>query len=191
MKLREVKRWGIDIGNVIVKNFSREDRHCIEVLAKDFCSRNPGGAEHELLHVLDESLRKYAKLVPDAVRGVKKLVTISGPENVFVVSRAKGLERSVNRRLLTLFNIPGETGLRLNNVCFVDERQDKAGVCKDLLIDGHIDDNGEVLHALAGTVSQIVWFSPTLEDLTKWSPKLPKDVHIVHCWAHFWQKYDD
>ena len=191
MKLCEVKRWGIDIGNVIVKNFSREDRHCVEVLAEDFRSRNPGAAEHELMEALDEPLRKFARLVPDAVRGVKKLVMMTGPENVFVVSRAKGLERVINKRLLELFKVHEETGLLESSVNFVDERFDKARVCKYFGIEGHIDDNGEVLHALTGVVPQIVWFSPTIEDLVKWSPKLPQDVHVVHNWAHFWQRYED
>ncbi len=168
----EVKRWGVDFGNVLVKNIPHNIRGKVADLlaAQNFSD-------------LDDLLRKNSALVPDAIEGLKTLVTHYGPHNVWIVSRAAGFERTINRRLLTLHRFEEHTGLLEDHIIFVDRREEKAGVCLKLGIQGHIDDRGEVLSHLVGAVPLPVWFAPTANDIRRWSSHISPYVLQVNGWS--------
>ena len=86
----DVTKWGVDFGNVLVRNISPEGRK--ELIAS--YTRDPA--------TLDALLMRHPSLVPNAVPGLKRLVDLRGTNNVAIVSRAKGIERIINRRLFAL-----------------------------------------------------------------------------------------
>lgn len=177
-----VRKWGIDLGNVIVKNVSHDAR-CIlnaQLSGIDVSMLREGSTE---LADLDRVLRQWAELVDGALSGVKKLVQRVGEESVWIVSRCSGLERGVNARLLSLFDAYTVTGLLRDHVYFVDRRSDKADVCARLGIQGHVDDRGEVLYALRDVVPCLIWFNPSPVDEARWHDLLPEETRMVYSWT--------
>lgn len=189
MRISEVRKWGIDLGNVIVKNLSSDARHILQAQLSgvDVAMLREGS---EKLAELDLALRSCAELVDDSLEGVLKLVQRVGAEAVWIVSRCSGLERIVNARLLSVFDVYAATGLLRDHVHFVDCRSDKADVCARLGIQGHIDDRGEVLSAFKGVESCLVWFNPTFADVSCWCAQLPKETYTVYGWKELIAQLD-
>jgi len=189
MRPREVRKWGVDLGNVIVKNVSHTARHILnaQLTGIDVPMLREGSPE---LVSLDHVLREWAKPVDDALAGVQRLVQRVGADRVWIVSRCSGLERGVNARILSIFDAYAVTGLLRDHVHFVDRRSEKAGVCAQLGIDGHIDDRGEVLFAVKDVVPCLVWFNPTSADVSCWCAQLPKETYTVYSWNELITRLD-
>src|SRR3989338_7262409 len=90
--IRKASRWSIDFGNVLVQNIPREHRQEIHSI----CQRMRGDRDTE---ELDNFLITPSTLVPGAIAGLRRLVELNGSGNLFIVSRASGIERFVNCRL--------------------------------------------------------------------------------------------
>ncbi|KKU51164.1 MAG: hypothetical protein UX72_C0025G0022, partial [Parcubacteria group bacterium GW2011_GWA2_47_10] len=170
-----VPRWSVDFGNVLVQNISRENRGEIMELWLDMKDENDTAR-------LDEFLFECSSTIPNAILGLKTLVRMNGPENVWMVSRASGIERLVNRRLFKVHRFAGLTGFTPEQIVFVDLFSEKAEVCRALGIAGHIDDRGEVHFHLRGVVPNLIWFSPSKTDMARWTEPLGESVVQVLGW---------
>jgi len=160
--LKSARRWGLDFGNVLVKNIAHDRRPAILPLYKDAMD------DKDNLGFLDRYLFENSSVIPGAIEGVRFLIDCHGVENVFVVSRAEGMERFCNTRLFIAHRFFAWTGLRAENVHFVDKRAEKAAVCKALNLEFFVDDRGEVLSHLRGIVPNRIWFNPTVNDQIDW-----------------------
>ena len=172
---REVRRWSVDFGNVLIENFSKQAQAAVaEICArKDFLKNS---------QTLEEFLLKNSRLLPDAMRGLKRLVDRNGAENVFIVSRVDKEAVEINRVLFGVNKICELTGLLEANIYFVEMYSDKVDVCERLKIKNHIDDRGEVLSYMCGRLPHLIWFAPTKEDIEKWSVALGSNVVRVRNW---------
>lgn len=179
MDIRDVERWGVDFGNVLVQNLSPLARIN---LVQQLCPSKEKFSDGSWCAELDQFLIQNTSLVERALLGLGSLVCAVGAENVWIVSRAKGLERLINSRLMKVHRLFYWTGLLQDHVSFCDERIEKAHICNWLGIDGHIDDRGEVLFYLEHHVPALVWFAPTPEDRIKWMPRLDAEVILVENW---------
>lgn len=176
MSLKSAKRWGLDFGNVLVKNIARDKRSSIPKLYENFQK------DSDCLGELDRYLLENSSVVPGATLGVKFLTETHGAENVFIVSRAEGLERFCNMRLLIAHRFFIWTGLKPGNVYFVDRREEKAAVCRSLNLEAFADDRGEVLYHLQDIVPNIVWFNSTTSDYREWFMKI-RLIPVVDGWS--------
>ena len=158
-----------------MQNIPREKRRNISSLCSRMCD------EYDSQN-LDKFLLDNSFLVPNAILGLKTLITMNGSENVFIVSRASNVERLVNRRLFVIHNFYEMTGLLPMNIFFVDLCAEKAEVCRRLSVQGHIDDRGEVHYNLRGVVPNLVWFSPSKGDVSRWTQELSPHVIRVSGW---------
>jgi|GEM_PF-2686926 len=175
MDLRGIDRWGVDFGNVLVKNIPMSVR-------REMLQRYPNIETLEDTTNFDTFLFRHSSVVPNAFFGLKRLVETKGTDHVWIVSRAEGIERVVNRRLFIVHRFEEITGLSADQIHFVDKREEKAPVCERLCIQGHIDDRGEVLFHLVGVVPTLIWFSPTVNDLIRWSLSLSQSTYRVSGW---------
>ncbi len=168
-------KWSVDFGNVLISNFSKEDQAAVVEICvgKDFL-KDP--------KILNEFLLKSSNLLPDALRGLKRLVDRNGPENIFIVSCVDKEAIWINKMLFQVNRICELTGLLWGNIRFVEKRSDKVGVCEELKIENHIDDRGEVLSYTSGRIPHLIWFAPTKEDIEKWSEILGSSVVRVKNW---------
>lgn len=171
MNLKNATRWSVDFGNVLVKNIAREKREKISHLVSKIKDQN------NTLD-LDKFLLDNSFLIPNALAGLQELISRYGAENVWIVSRASGIERFINLRLFSLHRFAELTGFLPNHIYFVDLYHEKRNICHSLNIQTHIDDRGEVHFHLLGTVPNLLWFQPTKSDLSQWSKKLPQAVYI-------------
>lgn len=175
MDLRNIDRWGVDFGNVLVRNIPISVR-------REMLQRYPNIGALEDTTEFDTFLLQHSMVLPNAFLGLKRLIEIKGEDRVWIVSRAEGTQRIVNRRLFVVHHFEKITGLPIDHIHFVDKREEKALVCQWLGIQGHIDDRGEVLFHLLGVVPNLIWFSPTINDLLKWSLDLRSTTCRVSGW---------
>jgi len=175
MDLKSVDRWSVDFGNVLVQNIPISVR-------REMVQQYPNIETLGYTTEFDRFLLQHSSVVPNAFFGLKRLTEIRGADQVWIVSRAEGIERVVNRRLFIAHRFEEITGLSIDHIHFVDKREEKAHVCKRLGIQGHIDDRGEVLSHLVGVVPNLIWFSPTASDLFKWSLRLSGSTCRVSGW---------
>lgn len=179
LPLREVKRWGVNLGNVLVKNLSPETKYKI---SKTFIFPKYRVLNHaEKLQEIDAALAANSQLVPLALEGLGLMIKNCGAENVWIISRASGMERFFNSRLIFGHKIYEKTGLRRDHVHFVDEAREKADLCRTLSIQAHIDDRGAVL-AHMPEIPARVWFNPSASDYRHWAHKLDLPVLLVFGW---------
>lgn len=89
---------------------------------------------------------------PNAMRSVRRIVEIFGPDNVFVVSKlGSDMQKLTETWLLETMDICGETGLRQENIHFCTQRsgrQGKGAVASRLQLSHFVDDNFECLNSL-------------------------------------------
>jgi hypothetical protein len=157
MKFSEVRRCGVDIGNVIVKNGSYTSKLTID----------------------------NAELVPGSVQGVKFLVNKVGTSNVWIVSKASLEQQESSKIFLERFGLYSTAGLSHDHVRFCLERLDKAPIIKELDLQGHIDDRGEVIESIQNFVPCPVWFNVELSDYDKWNCRLKDSVPLFSSWEEF------
>ena len=179
MDIRDVERWGVDFGNVLVQKL--EPSTVIGLVFKLRINKD-SFSDATRLKTIDEFLVQNSALVYRALEGLKTLIRRVGNKNVWIVSRAEGIERQVNSRLLVVHGICSWTGLLPENVIYVDKRAEKAKVCQKFQIDGHIDDRGEVLFHLEKVVPTLIWFAPTSEDYEKWISRFCSPVIVASNW---------
>lgn len=178
MNIKEASKWGVDFGNVLIQNLDQEARKQVSALFS--CGRMCHPIDR--VDELDVILVAHSCMVSGALEGLKTLIERRGAEHVWIVSCAKELERFVNRRLIAVHKIREVTGLREDHIFFVDKREGKAGICRNLGIEAHIDDRGEVLSHLVNIVPNLIWFSPTERDVREWSTVLPTTTLRVNGW---------
>ncbi|MBI5421118.1 MAG: hypothetical protein HZA35_02275 [Parcubacteria group bacterium] len=130
----------------------------------------------------DTFLLQHSAVVPNAFLGLRRLIESKGVDRVWIVSRAEGIERVVNRRLFIAYHFEELTGMPMDHIHFVDKREEKAPVCRRLGIEGHIDDRGEVLFHLLAVVPNLIWFSPTVNGVLRWSYNLSGFTCRVSGW---------
>lgn len=84
--------------------------------------------------------------VPWALEGIRSLVAAHGPENVFIVSKAKAAStRERTLHWLDHCDFYAQTGLLPRHVIFTDTRAEKKAVAETLGLHVFIDDHAEVL----------------------------------------------
>lgn len=176
MRINQAQRWSVDLGNVLVQNIPKDVRNEIKKIHE---SRN--------FAKLDKFLLLHSLLVPGAQAGLRALIDKAGSENVWIVSRASGMERKVNKRLLAVHRFWALTGLRSKHVHFVDHFAEKADICKQLRVDAHIDDRGEVHAGLQDIVPIKIWFAPSPNDIRRWSDVIWHDVFRAESWTQIIQ----
>lgn len=163
IKPSKVKRWGVDIGNVLVHNFNVNTE--FSKLTWEEISKNGG------------------EVIAGAIDGLKKLVDKVGSDNVWIVSKVSPAQQKVSEFILEHINIYEKTGLKRDHVRFCLERKDKAPIIKELNLDGHIDDRGEVIESIQSFVSCPIWFNPENSDILEWGPNINiKSVLTVVGW---------
>ncbi len=89
--------------------------------------------------LLREALENH--LMEESDMSVKLAIQKFGAENVFIISKAKDKYQQRNIDLLQSVNFFQNTGLRIQNVHFVDEYEDKAIKMKALGITYILDDS--------------------------------------------------
>lgn len=172
MKVSEVKVWGVDIGNVLIKNVP----YSTQQYWKD-----KGASSAFIVNQL--------QLVSDALLGLRFLAQRVGPENVWVVSKANTEQRVISRLALEKFRVPLITGLKMDQVLFVTERADKLPVLKTLEVEGHIDDHGEVISSIQDAVPAPIWFNPEKKHSEDWVSKMHLNVRVVSGWQQLLQMF--
>lgn len=175
MKISKVRRWSVDFGNVLVENIAPEKRQKIYLLWEEM------KLKHDT-EELDKFLIVNSLLVPNALTGLQTLISHKGPENIFIVSRASGIERLINYRIFTCHRFAALTGFLPEHIYFVDTFKEKVEVCHSLNIEGHIDDRGEVLLHMRGVIPCLIWFSPSQRDISRWSQELQDKTMRVSGW---------
>ena|ERR1700743_378090 len=164
MKLREAKRWGVDIGNVLI----------------------PNGTYGQDLDPKD------VKFLPDALEGLEFLINQFGSSNVFIISKATAEQQILSRKILESVVCP-RTNLLMNNVRFCLERLDKFPIIQQLGLDAHIDDRGEIIYSIQNLIPWAIWFNPDCEDFDKWNLKIKDRIPLFYSWSEFmqdWNKID-
>lgn len=179
MQLAQVSRWGVDFGNVIVKNLDRKVR--VE-LTRQLNPQPYKFADRAWLNALDKFLLENSSLVPEAITGLNKLIQKSGKENIWIISKADYLESLINRRLMLVHDLFKKTNLTTLQIRFVTSYQHKTPVCLHLNITGHIDDRGEVLFYMQETTPNLVWFNPAEQDTSLWNGLFTNHPRIVSGW---------
>ncbi len=172
MKLSEVKSWGVDIGNVLIKNLPMKTQLLL--------------TERK---IPPQEVVKQLSLVPDALLGLRFLSQRVGPENVWIVSKASPHQREVSRLALEKFRFYPTTGLKPDQVLFCPERKDKRPIIKALDLEGHIDDRGEVIESIQKFVKCPVWFSPEEYDTAQWLYQVKYTVRVVSGWKQIMEMF--
>jgi len=181
LPLESVRRWGVDLGNVIIYNLPPETK---DKISKTFIFPKYRVLNHaEKLQEIDAALATNSHLVPLAIASLKLMIENCGAENVWIISQASGMERFFNSRLMHGHKIFEKTGLRRDHVRFVDEKKEKADVCQSLSIQGHIDDRGMTLFHMQNKVSVPVWFDPSKKDYKKWAYRFTLPILLVDDWG--------
>ncbi len=152
-----LQRYGIDLGGVIIGGPGNDT----QFFTKDYLATPAVNASFE---------------------GVRKLVSLVGPENAFLVSKArtntrrKSLEwlRQPFREDFAGMDFFQYTGVidSDDHVHFCDERRDKAPIAKELGITDFIDDKAEVLTYMEGIVPNRILFGPQK------NPTPPGIIHL-------------
>ena len=83
-------------------------------------------------------------MVEESLISVKLTVQKFGPENVFVISKAKDKYIERNIELLKKHDFFNSTGLRIENIRFVNEYEDKGVIGKKEKINYILDDSVKV-----------------------------------------------
>lgn len=162
MKSTDVKRWGVDIGNVLIENF-----------AKDIKDESK---------VTWENISKNGRLIPGAIEGLKFLIEKVGADNVWIISKVSPIQQKVIEMVFENLNICEKTGLLPDHIRFCLERKDKAPIIKELGLEGHIDDRGEVMESLQGFLPCPIWFNPSKKDYMEWNKYVSSQVLMVPNW---------
>ncbi|HLG28174.1 MAG TPA: hypothetical protein VI423_10350 [Paenisporosarcina sp.] len=162
MKLHEIKSWGVDVGNVLIRNASNRAIEQKQLTFKEVVNK--------------------LFLVPDALLGLRMLVQKVGPENVWIVSKATREQSAVTRLALERFRFYQTTGLRKDQVLFCPERKDKRPIIKALELEGHVDDRGEVIESIQSFVKCPIWFHPEEKETEEWASKIKYNVRVVSGW---------
>lgn len=165
MRLHEVKSWGIDIGNVIIRNLPIKMRDSLE-------AKNAS----------PEEILKHLHLVPDALLGVRMLTQHVGPDNVWIISKANRLQTAVSKFAFDKLKIHQTTGIRKDQLLFCPDKQDKRVIIQALGLEGHIDDRGEIIESIQGLIKCPIWFAPESEDSAEWLPRIRYSVRVVSSW---------
>ncbi|HVI42695.1 MAG TPA: hypothetical protein VM577_18810 [Anaerovoracaceae bacterium] len=160
---KDVKRWGVDIGNVLVENFN------IKIT-------DPS-------QVTWENVKGNGRLVPGAIEGLKLLIDKVGAENVWIVSKVSPIQQMVSELVLKELQVCERTGMRPEQIRFCLERKDKAPIIKELQLEGHIDDRGEVIDSLQNFLPCPIWFAPSQKDMLEWDDYISQKVLMVFGWA--------
>jgi hypothetical protein len=157
MKLKEVKKWGIDIGNVLIQNGSYTSYSTIDDM----------------------------KYIQDSLVGLKFIIDTVGSDNVWLISKVSPEQQKLTEIILDKFEIYSQTGLDRNHVKFCLERLDKAPIIKELGLEGHIDDRGEIIDSLQNFLPYPVWFNAEPSDYYKWNCKLKDEIPLFDSWKEF------
>lgn len=175
MHIRDVERWSVDIGNVMVGNLTKAEQ---EHVSSAYIVHGLDYAKKEL----DRLIRDSVRLIEGSIDGLKMLIDRRGAKNVWIISRATGIERLTDTRILQSKDIFAKTGLLEDHVRYIDQREDMAGVCAELDINGHIGNNGEVLFHLQDVVPCLVWLNCPQEYVNLWLPRLHNAPFILKDW---------
>lgn len=167
MKIKDVNSWGVDIGNVILKNVPRETQQY-------YMERG----------LTPEQVVDRLQLVPDALLGLRFLVHKVGRENIWIISKADAIQSHISRLAFDKFRLCHTTGLDPEQILFVTERPDKTPVFKSLELEGCIDDHGEVISSVQDVVKCPVWFKPDAKYSAMWIPRMSYSVRVVSGWTH-------
>lgn len=147
------RRIGVDIGGVIIKEIKAE-----------------GGLAH-----IDENFLEVPP-VEGAFQGVAELVRVFGPENVFLISKARVEVQGNCRQWLAHYQFFDETGVLEENLHFCLERSGKRELCKQLLITHFIDDKLEVLSHVLDFVLRLYLFRSTPAEYVGFEDALPRVI---------------
>lgn len=170
MKPIEVQNWGVDIGNVILRGLTINDQKLSEQIP-----------------VAD--LARMAQLVPEALNGLKFLTDVVGPDNVWLIAKAKQKHIEAMRLAFKKFNVYDVTGVKEDQVLFVPDASDKQILLKALELNGHIDDSGEVISLIGSFLPCPIWFAPEESDTIRWLHKIKYNVRVVSGWKQFKQLF--
>jgi hypothetical protein len=162
MKFSEIKKWGVDIGNVIIKNGSYVEPWKMENI----------------------------QLIPDCLIGVKFLIDKVGSDNVWIISKASLPQQNTSKQFLNELGFHKEAGLKYDHVLFCLERLEKAPIIKELNIQGHLDDRGEIIESIQKSITCPIWFNPDPEDYHKWNCRIDNEIPIINSWKEFMENWD-
>lgn len=208
MQICDVKRWGVDFGNVLVQNFSWWTRWKLWFAIlwcamqhwrrwRYYSLQDPSLLKFlfsycDLSKALDPFLRRHTKLIPDAILGLRRLVQKVGTQNVWIVSRVRNaIEREINFSMMLQSGIFSDTGLSPDHAFFVERYEQKARICARLGIDGFIDDNPRVLGAMRDVPCLVFFGSGTPCDrraLAYIAAQGVRSVHVVYEWRYIWNR---
>lgn len=163
IKPSEVKRWGVDFGNVLVKNFKIK-----------FDDPNE--------EITWEKVADQGELITGSLEGLKTLIDRVGADNVWIVSKVNDVQRKVAELIIKNLQICEKTGLLPDHIKFCLKRKDKAPIIKELKLDGHIDDRGEVIESLQSFLPCPIWFNPEQADMLEWDDHVSMKILMVHNW---------
>eukprot|EP01080_Neovahlkampfia_damariscottae_P003550 gene3550-6285_t len=100
-----------------------------------------------------------------ALMSIKLAVEKYGAENIFVVSKAKNFWIKQNLELFEKLNFYEITGMKKENIYFVDEFKDKKEKCLQLGINFMIDDEAKVIRScLESKVITPIWYERSKEE---------------------------
>ena len=102
---------------------------------------------------------------------IRQWVTRYGPDNVFVVSKARTKMRRKILNWLSRHSFVQETGIKAGNILFCDSYEDKRTIVEQHNIDVFIDDNVHVVRVLSACdqIKKIIWLNAeaNLKDIGK------------------------
>ncbi len=171
MKISLIKKWGIDIDNVILLNLSES-------------------IFYKLDDYSPEEIVQYIKIVPGALDGIKMLIKHVGVENVWLLSKADDRQRKIIKLAFEKFRIFKNSKLPKDQLIMVPEKNDKITVIRSLELEGLIDNQGQTIFGIQQFVKHPFWFAPDKLDIECWVHKLNCSVRVVSGWKQFMEIYN-
>jgi hypothetical protein len=173
MKVTEVERWGVDIGNVLLWNVPENLRIALET---------------DEMSV--EDMVEHLEEVPGAMQGLQFLIDRVGAERVWIISKASALQEAVSRLALkSKFPLATNLGFDLSHLRFCLEKIDKAPILQELGIQGHIDDRGEVIASIQSFVPCPLWLHPEDWDYELWRDRVTHRAVLVQTWQQILEMF--
>lgn len=172
MKINQIKSWGVDVSNVILRNLPESLQRF-----------------HEQENSCSEEISRHLKLIPEALLGIQFLTQKVGIGNVWIIAKAEKKQIQAIRLAFNKLKFYNVTGLKRDQVLFVSERQDKIPVIKCLELEGYVDDRGEIIHSVQNFVKCPLWFCPDLKESDRWARQMNYSVRVISGWKQLMEMY--
>lgn len=171
MKISLIKKWGIDINNVILFNLSEN-------------------MFYKLDDYSPEEIVQYIRIIPGALDGIRMLIKQVGSDNLWFLTKADDRQKKIIRLAFEKFRIFQNFKIPKDQLIMVPEKRDKVTIIRSLELEGLIDNQGQTIFGVQQIVEHPFWFAPDKLDIECWVRKLNCSVRVVSGWKQFMEIYN-